>query len=194
MARNFRTLVLAAAALAGFSGAAEAHPGHGAVGFAAGLLHPLSGLDHMVAMVAVGLFAARLGGRALWALPMAFIGMMSVGGALGMNGFALPYVEVGIAASVLVLGALVALEWSLPVSAAMGLVGFFALFHGHAHGSEMPALASGLSYGLGFVAATALLHGAGLALGVALKNSAGVVKVAGAAAAIAGAGLLLGAI
>ena len=148
MAKKFTQTVFTLLALAGFTGAAEAHTGHGhAIGFMHGFLHPLSGLDHMLAMVAVGLFAARLGGKAFWAVPLAFVAMMVVGGAMGMNGFGLPYVEFGIAASVIVLGAAVALDFSLPISAAMGLVGFFALFHGHAHGSEMPVAASGLTYG-----------------------------------------------
>jgi len=198
MAQRFKKLILVGAALVAFSGAAEAHVGHGStVGFAAGFAHPLSGLDHMLAMVAVGLFAARLGGKALWQVPGAFVAMMALGGILGMNGFSLPYVELGIAASVIVLGAAVALEFSLPTAAAMGLAGFFALFHGHAHGSEMPLVASGFSYGAGFIAATILLHGLGLGLGVATLRATGsrssdVVKVAGTAIAVAGFGLMAG--
>jgi urease accessory protein len=199
MARNFKQLILASLALAAFSGAAEAHVGVGpTTGFVHGFLHPLSGIDHELAMIAVGLFAARLGGRALWLVPLAFVGMMAVGGALGINGFSLPFVEIGIAASVLVLGAAVALDFSLPTSAAMGLVGFFAIFHGHAHGAEMPATASGLTYGIGFMLATALLHAVGIALGLGIsalataQNSKWVMRAAGWATALAGVGLLTG--
>ena len=198
MAKKFTQTVFTLLALAGFTGAAEAHTGVGhTIGFMHGFLHPLSGLDHMLAMVAVGLFAARLGGKAFWAVPLAFVAMMVVGGAMGMNGFALPYVEIGIAASVIVLGAAVALDFSLPISAAMGLVGFFAVFHGHAHGSEMPLAVSGLTYGLGFVIATALLHGAGLGLGFAISQTtvsrnSRLLKLTGAAMAVAGVGMMSG--
>ena len=198
MAKKFTQTVFTLLALAGFTGAAEAHTGVGhTIGFMHGFLHPLSGLDHMLAMVAVGLFAARLGGKALWMVPAAFVAMMVVGGAMGMNGFALPYVEIGIAASVIVLGAAVALVFSLPISAAMGLVGFFAVFHGHAHGSEMPLDVSGLTYGLGFVIATALLHCAGLGLGFAISQAtvsrnSGLLKLTGAAMAVAGVGMMSG--
>ena len=198
MAKKFTQTVFTLLALAGFTGAAEAHTGVGhTIGFMHGFLHPLSGLDHMLAMVAVGLFAARLGGKALWMVPAAFVAMMVVGGAMGMNGFALPYVEIGIAASVIVLGATVALDFSLPISAAMGLVGFFAVFHGHAHGSEMPLDVSGLTYGLGFVIATALLHCAGLGLGFAISQAtvsrnSGLLKLTGAAMAVAGVGMMSG--
>ena len=198
MAKRFKQAVFTLLALSAFSGVAEAHVGHGStVGFAAGFLHPFSGLDHLLAMVAVGLLAARMGGKALWALPAAFVGMMAVGGALGMNGFGLPMVEFGIAASVIVLGAAVALDFGLPISATIGLVGFFAVFHGHAHGSEVPLAASGLGYGLGFAMATALLHCLGLGLGLSImratgSRSSGIVKVAGAAMAAAGVGLMAG--
>ena len=146
---------------------ASAHPGHeGTPGFIHGFLHPLGGLDHILAMVAVGLFAARLGGRALWLVPASFVVTMAVAGVAGMAGFALPYVEAGIALSILVLGAAIALEMTMPVAAAMGLVAFFAVFHGHAHGAEMPETMSGLAYGAGFVAATAALHALGIGLGL----------------------------
>ncbi len=130
---------------------ASAHPGHdGTPGFIHGFLHPLGGLDHILAMVAVGLFAARLGGRALWLVPASFVVTMAAAGVAGMAGFALPYVEAGIALSLLVLGAAIALETTMPVAAAMGLVALFAVFHGHAHGAEMPETMSGLTYGAGF--------------------------------------------
>jgi urease accessory protein len=178
---------------------ASAHPGHeGAPGFIHGFLHPLGGLDHILAMVAVGLFAARLGGRALWLVPASFVVTMAVAGVAGMTGFALPYVEAGIALSILVLGAAIALEMTMPVAAAMGLVAFFAVFHGHAHGAEMPETMSGLAYGGGFIAATAALHALGLGLGLAIGRtgeafSRRILQVGGGAAALAGAALLAGA-
>ena len=189
---------LAVAILAASSGTALAHPGRGdAAGFTHGFLHPLGGLDHVLAMVAVGLFAAHLGGRALWAVPATFVAVMAAGGALGMAGAALPFVETGIAVSVIVLGLAVALRVSVPTLVAMGLVGFFAVFHGYAHGAEMPADGSGASYAAGFLAATALLHAAGFALGIAvarLGELAGrrTVQIAGGAMALAGAVILVG--
>jgi urease accessory protein len=126
---------------------AFAHAGHGdASGFAQGFMHPVGGLDHILAMIAIGAFAALLGGRALWAVPASFVAMMAAGGALGMAALDLPFVEIGIAFSVVVLGAAVALNLSMPLSAAISLAGFFAVFHGFAHGAEMPTGASGLSY------------------------------------------------
>jgi urease accessory protein len=176
---------------------AFAHTGVGAAGgFGHGFMHPIGGLDHILAMVAVGMFAARLGGRALWLVPAAFVGMMAMGGLAGVSGVSLAFVEIGIAASVLVLGLAVAFRWSLPVAAAMALVGFFAVFHGHAHGSEMPASASGLAYGLGFMLATALLHAAGIALGLGFgrmgERSRLAFQAGGGAMALAGLGLLAG--
>ncbi len=145
-------------------------------------------------MVAVGLFAAHLGGRALWAVPAAFVALMAAGGALGMNGVSVPYVETGIALSVVVFGLALASGLALPVGLAMGLVGFFAIFHGHAHGAEMPANASGATYAAGFLIATALLHGAGIALGMGAARLASqrAVRIGGAAMAAAGVGLLTG--
>lgn len=152
---------------------ALAHVGPGAHGgFLAGFMHPIGGPDHVLAMVAVGLFAAQLGGRAIWLVPTAFVAMMVAGGVLGFNGVAVPYVEIGIAASVFVLGALIALEWKLPAALAMAIVGGFAIFHGHAHGTELPAGSGLLEYSAGFVLATALLHAAGIALGLAIGGAA----------------------
>ncbi|MBL8582142.1 MAG: HupE/UreJ family protein [Rhizobiaceae bacterium] len=145
---------------------AHAHTGVGSTsGYMHGFSHPIGGLDHVLAMVAVGVFAAFLGGRALWLVPAAFVAMMAVGGVLGIEGVAVPFVEAGIAASVVVLGLTIAFRWSPPTAFAMALVGVFAIFHGHAHGAEMPLDASGLSYAIGFMLATALLHIAGIALG-----------------------------
>jgi urease accessory protein len=177
--------------------AAWAHPGHGAaVGFVQGFVHPVTGIDHVLAMVAVGLFAANLGGRALWAVPLAFVSVMALGGALGVAGVAVPFVEAGIAVSVIVLGLAVALRWQAPVAAAMALVGIFAIFHGHAHGAEMPVTASGLEYGLGFMLATATLHALGVGVGASFARawSPRVTQLGGAAMAVAGVGILTGVI
>ena len=174
---------------------ALAHPGHEAGGPVQGFLHPLGGLDHVLAMVAVGLVAARIGGRALLLVPASFLVMMAVGGAAGAAGWSLPHVETGIALSVVVLGAVLALGMVPPMAGAMALVGAFAVFHGFAHGAEMPGAASGLAYGFGFLAATALLHAAGLGLGLAVahRTTRPALRVAGAALAAAGLGLLAGA-
>lgn len=176
--------------------AALAHTGVGpTAGFAHGLVHPFSGLDHLLAMTLVGMLGVQIGGRAIWALPLTFVGMMVVGGVLGMTGIAILFVEAGIALSVLVLGAAVAFAWKPPVAAAIGAAALFALFHGHAHGAEMPASASGLSYSLGFIAATAALHGLGVALGLGVRrlhHGGMALRMAGAASAMAGVALLLG--
>ena len=175
---------------------ALAHPGHdGASGFAHGFAHPLTGTDHILAMVLVGLFAFQLGGRARLLVPAAFVAMMAAGGALGMAGFALPAVEIGIGLSVVVLGAAVAFNVKVPVAVAMGVVGLFAVFHGFAHGAEMPENAGGLSYAAGFMLATAVLHAAGLGLGFLVGSLGGrrglsLARVVGGLAALAGVGLL----
>ena len=130
-----------------------------------GFMHPLSGLDHQLAMILVGIFAYQLGGRALWLVPLTFVSVMAVGGFLGIAGMPVPFIEIGIALSVIVLGAIVAFGVKAPLAVAMGIVGLFAIFHGHAHGSEMPLDASGLEYGLGFMLATALLHAVGIGIG-----------------------------
>ena len=189
-------IAAAAAALLALSGAALAHSDAGAASsFAHGLVHPIGGIDHVLAMVAVGLYAALLGGRALWLVPATFVGAMAIGGALGMAGLALPHGEAGIALSVIALGLAVALRISLPVLLATALAGLFAIFHGHAHGTEMPD-ASGLAYAAGFVLATALLHGVGIALGVGserLSERGGwrAAQAAGGAMALAGGAMLL---
>ncbi|MEW6255210.1 MAG: HupE/UreJ family protein [Pseudomonadota bacterium] len=175
---------------------ALAHTGAGdAHGFAHGFFHPLTGIDHVLAMVAVGILAWQCGGRALWAVPLAFVAVMVAGGVLGVSGLDLPFVEIAIALSVVVLGTAVALGITLPLAAAMGLAGVFALFHGHAHGAEMPEDASGLAYGLGFVLATAALHLAGLGLGMGIarlgeRHGAALVRMSGAAIALGGVALL----
>jgi urease accessory protein len=200
MAGLFSRFSLGAIFTAVFVTAAEAHTGVGStVGFMHGFGHPFGGMDHILAMVAVGMFAAHLGGRALWLVPSCFVAMMAVGGALGISGIELPFVELGIAMSVMVLGALVALQTSMPTTVAMGIVGFFALFHGHAHGAEMPTDSSGQSYAAGFMLATAALHVSGIALGLGLAKLASgysrrVIQVSGGAMAAAGVGILAGVI
>lgn len=163
-------LRIAAASLGLLPTVAFAHPGHDGAGLVSGLMHPLGGVDHIIAMVAVGLLAARLGGRALWLVPASFVATMAMAGLAGMAGAGLPYVETGIALSVVVLGAVAVLRVAMPVALAMGLVAFSAVFHGYAHGTEMPETVSGLAYGAGFVAATALLHGIGIALGLTISQ------------------------
>ncbi len=151
--------------------AAMAHTGVGhTTGFAAGFSHPLGGADHMLAMVAVGLWAAQLGGRATWAIPGAFVSMMLVGGALGVAGMQIPFIEQGILLSLLVLGLLIAGAVRLPLAIGGMLVGLFAVYHGHAHGAEMPLAMGALSYSAGFAFATALLHAAGIASGFGLQK------------------------
>mgnify|MGYP000845590388 FL=1 len=184
-----RTLSLAALCL--YASAASAHTGHHAVaGFVSGLSHPLSGLDHLLAMVAIGLWAAQQGGRALWAVPAAFVGTMVLGGTLALGGLVLPHVETGIAASVLVLGLLVATRQRWNVAAGMAIAAGFALFHGYAHGQEMPQATSPALYALGFVLATAFLHGVGIAAGRIGRHA---IQLAGLAIAASGLAMLFGA-
>jgi urease accessory protein len=188
--RHMKKILMSIAALSLMAKGAEAHVGLGHTnGFVHGFMHPVSGMDHVLAMVAVGLFAAILGGRARWAVPLCFVGMMLVGGAMGIVGINVPFLETGIALSVLVLGVLVALQTKLPVTFASSLVGIFAVLHGVAHGAEMPVDASGVQFVLGFVAATMLLHSVGLALGFSMTRFA---KASGVAIAAAGLGLVSG--
>src|SRR5262249_29766957 len=137
-----------------------------------GLAHPIHGLDHILAMVAVGLWAVQLGGRARWLVPASFVSVMALGGVLGMAGVAMPFAEQGIFASVLILGVLIAAAVRRPLAASMGLVGLFALCHGHAHGMEMPGTSAALAYGAGFVLATVLLHATGIATGLVIQRFA----------------------
>ena len=185
----WRSLSISAAFLLFASAGAQAHVIPGDVhGFGNGFVHPLHGLDHMLAMVAVGLWAAQLGGRARWLVPASFVGVMALGGALAMAGLRVPFTEAGILLSVLVLGSLVAVAVRFPLAASMAIVGLFAFFHGHSHGTEMPANAVGYAYGTGFALATALLHGCGIGIGVLAQQSAKqpVIRFAGAAIAVAG--------
>ena len=176
---------MAAPALAHFNPAE-----HGS--FMTGLSHPFSGADHLLAMVAVGLWAAQIGGKAKWIVPASFVSMMAIGFLMAMNSFSLPFVEPGILASVVGLGLLVALAVKPPVAASAAVVGAFALFHGHAHGSELGA-ATPMSFAIGFVIATAILHLIGLGLGmtIASRNQM-LTRVLGVATALGGAALVFG--
>ena len=189
----FKRLSITAAFLAAATAPALAHldpAEHGSL--MAGLSHPLSGADHVLAMVAVGLWASQIGGRALLAVPAAFVGTMALGFLLAVSGMDIPFVEPAILASVIGLGLLVATAARLPVAASAAVVGLFALFHGHAHGGELGA-AGAIQFGLGFLFATAALHAAGVGLGIALCRLGPVVtRLLGAATALGGAALVLG--
>ena len=188
--RNDVPRLLAMAALALASSAAFAHVQEGqAAGLLSGLSHPVSGLDHVLAMVAVGLWGAQLGLPAIWLLPVAFPLVMAFGGFLGLVGIPLPGVEVGIALSAVSLGVAVAAEARPPLWATTLLVAVFAVFHGHAHGTELPEGQSGLAYSLGFVVATGLLHAGGIAIGLIHRWPAGRagLRVLGTLVAIGGA-------
>lgn len=172
---------------------AFAHTGHDASGMLAGIAHPLTGLDHLLAMLAVGLWAAQQQGPARWMLPATFVGSLLTGGLLGFEGVEIPFMETGIAASVLALGLLVAVAARLPVVVSVGLTALFALTHGVAHGLELPELASPWGYACGVVAATACLHATGYATVRWLPGAAApLVRIAGAASAGAGVWLLAG--
>jgi urease accessory protein len=184
-------------ALAAWAGPALAHTGVGiGGGLGAGLAHPFFGLDHLLAMLSVGALGAVAGGIALWALPATFMGVMALGGVLALGGIDLPGVEPGIAASLVVFGLLLATRAGLPTAAAVAVVAVFALFHGHAHGAELPEMAAPVPYVLGFVAATGILHLLGIAIALGLKRlpawSDLSVRAAGGAVAACGAILLIG--
>ena len=189
-----RHLLVAALALL-VATAAQAHTGAGVGGgFASGFTHPLFGWDHVVAMVAVGLWGAFLGAPAIWLLPVVFPIVMALGGAMGVAGIPLPAVETGIALSGVVLGLLVALAVRAPLWIAAVIVGLFAVFHGHAHGTELPAAANPFAYAAGFVIATGLLHLAGIGFGTLTRSQAGTwaVRAAGVVIAAVGAAFLTG--
>lgn len=162
-----RTALVAALALLSAS-PVFAHAGHG---IASGFLHPFLGWDHLVAMLAVGAWGTALGGRAIWAVPLAFVSMMSVGGGLGTVGLALPFAETMILASVLVLAGFVVARVKMPLWSGMAVAGLFALAHGFAHGAEMPVLANAWVYGAGFAAATALIHALGALAALTLRKA-----------------------
>jgi len=172
---------------------AGAHQEKGTVwGFTSGFLHPLTGLDHITAMVAVGLWGAFLGAPAMWVLPVVFPVVMAFGGALGVLGVPIPGVETGIALSSLILGICVAFAVRPPLWVAALIVGTFAIFHGHAHGAEMPHAANAMTYAIGFVVATGLLHLCGIAFGLLVRWPWGqkLVRVGGVAIALVGFGFL----
>jgi urease accessory protein len=176
---------------------ALAHEERGkAIGLLAGLKHPVSGLDHVLAMIAVGMWGAQLGAPAVWVLPVAFPMVMAFGAALGVLGVAIPGIEVGIALSAMVLGAMVFLEAKPPLPVAALIVGVFAIFHGHAHGTELPLGASGLLYSIGFVVATGCLHGVGIGIGTVHRWPKGriALRLGGAAVALSGVVFLVKAI
>jgi urease accessory protein len=168
---------------------AAAHVQKGAaIGLLTGFLHPISGLDHVLAMVAVGLWGAQLGSPAIWLLPVAFPLVMALGAMFGLMGVPLPGIEYGIAASAILLGAAVMFEVRPPLAMAAILVGFFAIFHGHAHGTELPPGQSALLYSMGFVIATGCLHAVGIGIGTVHRWSWGQIflRVAGAVVAMGG--------
>jgi urease accessory protein len=189
---TLKTIILIASAL--LCAAAHAHSDQVSTGgFMAGYLHPLTGLDHLLAMVAVGMWGATLGVPLIWALPVAFPFMMVVGGALAIFGVPLPFVELGVALSVLMLGLAVALRWRAPLVAAVCIVSLFGLLHGYAHGSELPSSAAPAAYAAGFVISTGLLHLAGIAFGHVekLRHGIRILQAAGALIAVVGAWLIV---
>jgi urease accessory protein len=197
---KLRTLFLAALACALTTSTAFAHPHHGVSpheGFGAGFAHPWLGIDHLLAMIAVGLLGAQMGGRALWVLPCSFLAMMSLGGAIAMSGRDLLFVQPGIALSVIALGAALAIGRKYPLLASAAVIGAFGLLHGHAHGTELAGMASAALYAAGFVSATALLHFGGVAGGLWLVRNrpwATALRLSGVAISCVGMLLLVGAI
>jgi urease accessory protein len=189
--RRAAPIAVAIALLPALSSGAFAHVGFHPGGFTAGVAHPFSGLDHVLAMVAVGLWASQLGRTARWLLPAAFPAVMAVGAVLGANGVPLPWVELGIAASVIVLGAAIAFRVKPSLLASTAVIAAFALLHGHAHGTELPHSAAMVTYGVGFIAATLMLQGIGLALGTWASRSSSLAVTRTAGAAIAAVGFLL---
>ena len=193
MTRKPALAALVAIAVVGLNSAAFAHVGdHSHMSFAEGLTHPFTGLDHMLAMIAVGLWASQLGRPAVWLLPVVFPVVMAIGAVFGMSGYELPWLEIGIAGSVLVLGAAIALAARPSLAVSMTLVAAFALLHGYSHGVELPTDVSGLSFGIGFIVATLSLHMIGIGLGL-LANRVPVrylARSAGAAIAVIGVVLL----
>ena len=181
-------LLVPAAALAHEQGASAG------AGFLTGFLHPIRGVDHVLAMFAIGLWGSQLGMPSIWVLPVAFPLVMAFGGALGIAGVPLPGTELGIALSVVALGAVIALALRPPVAGALALAAFFAIFHGHAHGAELPGQTGALAYSAGFVLATGLIHLTGIAVGLVIHLPRGpvLVRAGGAAIALAGLWILAG--
>ena len=184
-----RDVLTAAVFVLAAAGPAMAHPQQGqAQGFLTGVGHPVSGLDHVLAMICVGVWGAQLGQPAIWLLPVTFPMVMAFGGFLGLVGIPLPGVEVAVSLSAVLLGVMVARAAKPPLAVAAVLVGFFAIFHGHAHGTELPAGQNGLAYSIGFVTATGCLHAIGIALGLVHRWPAGKLALRGAGALIAAMG------
>jgi urease accessory protein len=177
--------------LVGLHSPALAHVGFHPAGIGDGLAHPFSGIDHVLAMVAVGLWASQLGRPAWWLLPLTFPIVMVFGATLGFADVTLPWAEIGIGVSVLVLGLVIAFALRPSIVVSVVLIALFALVHGYAHGTELPASASALAYGMGFVAATLVLHAIGLGLGIFTNSATGRLAMRGAGAAIAVAGVVL---
>ena len=187
MKNKSATMLALSAILSAYIPSVGAHTlGVDGAGFIDGLAHPFMGLDHLLAMIALGLWAVQTGGSALWRLPLSFIAMMATAAAIGANGFSLPSLELLIAASVVCLGLMLVFAIRLPVNASMGLVGLFAVFHGYAHGLEMPQADSALFYGSGFVLATTLLHLTGIALGKIAYRRQLLSRLSGLMIAVAG--------
>jgi len=183
------TLILAAAFAGLFAAPALAHPDHTIAGdLVVGLMHPFMGLDHILAMVAVGLLAIQSGGKSKLVLPVLFVGVMMVGGYAGLSAFSIPFIEQGIVASVILLGAIIAFGGKMSFTFSAPLVAAFALFHGAAHGMEMPIDTSAVAYGTGMIAATGILHLFGMGAG---RFAPQLLRYAGAAVAVAGVGLVV---
>lgn len=183
------TLIVASVALLAFPSPLAAHEGGAAAGLLSGLLHPVSGLDHVLAMLAVGIWGAQMGPPAIWVLPVTFPMVMAFGGMLSLVGVPVPGVEIGIGLSALLLGLMVALERRPDLRAAAVLVGFFAIFHGYAHGAELPEGQSGILYSIGFVVSTGTLHASGIGVGLIHRWDRGkrALRIAGAGIAAGGA-------
>lgn len=187
-----RFIALATALLAVSAGAAQAHTGHSLDSAASGLTHPLTGLDHVLAMLGVGIWAAHIGAsgerRATWLVPSVFVVVMALGALIGLSGATLPLAEAGIVGSVVLIGLLIASTPRLPLWLPMAVVALFAFCHGFAHGAEMPASSSALAYGVGFLVATSGLHAAGIGIGLAARHLAGAwgVRVLGSAMTLGG--------
>ena len=183
---------LAAVLLLCLPAPALAHTGERvAAGLLSGFLHPLTGIDHLLAMVAVGIWGTQLGRPAIWLLPLTFPLVMSVGGVLGVRGVPIPAVEFGVAGSAAALGLMILLAARPPIAVAAVLVGAFAIFHGHAHGTELPGAADPLAYGAGFVLVTGLLHATGIGIGLIDRWPAGALALRGAGAVIGAVGVYL---
>ncbi|MVA24839.1 HupE/UreJ family protein [Agrobacterium vitis] len=196
MRENFKRQIVGAGRLASVAllvalmpGMAEAHIVQGGSGgFLQGFEHPLSGADHLLAMFSVGLWGAQLGGRNVWALPITFPLIMVLGGILGIAGVPLPAIETGIALSIVVLGAAIALVWRPPEWLALTVIGLFAICHGYAHGAELPIAADPADFAIGFVIATGLIHLAGIAVGLGVSRALGerMIRIPGGLIAIGG--------